>query len=291
MKIKESPSERIFLGAVVTLLVFSIIITLYPFIYVISMSISDPKYVVQQSVWLFPKGFSLKAYKMIFENKEVWTSYYNTIWYTVVGSIVNIFMTIIAAYPLSKKSFFARRFFMLFIIFTMFFGGGMIPAFLLIKNLHLYDTKWAIILPAAISTWNIIITRTFFEGIPESLQESAKIDGCTDIGILFKIVLPLSLPIISVIGLFCAVGFWNNYFSALIYLPNAKNHPLQLYLMKIVVQNSQQFMGSMQGYDRVLITTQLKYSIIIVAILPIICVYPFLQKHFVKGVMIGAIKE
>jgi putative aldouronate transport system permease protein len=291
MKIKESPSERIFLGVVVTLLILSMVVTLYPFIYVISMSISDPKYVIQQSVVLFPKGFSLGAYKMIFENKEVWTSYYNTIWFTVVGSAVNILMTVFAAYPLSRKSFFARKFFMFFIIFTMFFGGGMIPAFLLVKNLHLYDTKWAIILPAAISTWNVIITRTFFETIPNSLQESAKIDGCTDIGILFKIVLPLSLPIISVIGLFCAVGFWNNYFSALLYLPTPKNHPLQLYLMKIVVQNSQQFMGSTQGFERVLITTQLKYAIIIVAILPIICVYPFLQKHFVKGVMIGAIKE
>lgn len=291
MKIKEAIGEKVFVSIVMAFLILSIVVTLYPFIYVASMSISEPKYVVQQSVWLVPKGFSIGAYKMVFENKEVWQSYYNTIWYTAVGTIINVIMTVIAAYPLSRKTFFARKFFMFFIVATMFFSGGMIPAFLLIKNLHLYDTRWAIVLSAAISTWNVIITRTYFHTIPDSLQESAKIDGCNDIGILFRIVMPLALPITAVVGLFCAVGFWNSYFAALLYLPSAKYHPLQLYLMKIVIQNSQQFMGATQGYERTLYAAQLKYAIIIVAVLPIICVYPFLQKYFVKGVIIGAIKE
>lgn len=290
MKVKEAASEKLFLGFIVLIMVLIIAATLYPFIYVISMSVSNPVYVVQQSVWLFPKGFSMGAYKLIFENKEIWNSYYNTIWYTVIGTAVNIAVTVTAAYPLSRRTFFARNYIMFFIVFTMFFSGGLIPTFMLVKNLGLYDTKWAIILPAAINTWNLIIARTFFQSIPESLQESARIDGSTDLGILFRIVLPLSMPIIAVIGLFSAVGFWNSYFSAMIYLPSPVNQPLQLYLIKIVVQNSQQFVGSSQGYERVLSTAQLKYGIIVITVLPIICVYPFLQKYFVKGVMIGAIK-
>jgi putative aldouronate transport system permease protein len=290
MKVKEAASEKLFLGFIVLMLILTIATTLYPFIYVISMSVSNPVYVIQQSVWLFPKGFSMGAYKLIFENKEIWQSYYNTIWYTVIGTAINLAVTIFAAYPLSRRTFFARNYIMFFIVFTMFFSGGIIPSFMLVKYLGLYDTKWAIILPAAISTWNLIIARSFFQSIPDSLQESARIDGCNDLGILFRIVLPLSMPIIAVIGLFSAVGFWNSYFSAMIYLPSPKNHPLQIYLMKIVVQNSQQFVGASQGYERVLYTAQLKYGIIVVAVLPIICVYPFLQRYFVKGVMIGAVK-
>lgn len=290
MKVKEALSERLFLGFIILILIVCMAATLYPFIFVISMSISDPVYVVQQSVWLLPKGFSMGAYKMIFENKEIWNSYYNTIWYAVVGTAVNIAVTVSAAYSLSRKTFHARNFIMFFIVFTMFFSGGLIPTFMLVKELGLYDTKWAIILPAAISTWNLIITRTFFQTIPEDLIESARIDGYTDLGILVRIVLPLSLPIIAVIGLYSAVGFWNSYFPAMIYLTSPEHQPLQIYLMKIVVQNSQQFLGASQGYERVLSSAQLKYGIIVVAVLPIICVYPFLQKYIVKGVLIGAIK-
>lgn len=290
-RIKESLGEKVFLTIVVAFLILSIIICLYPFIYVVSMSISDPIYVAQQSVWFLPKGFSTKAYETVFQNKEVWRSYYNTIWYTVVGTALNIFMTVITAYPLSRKGFSGRKPFNLFMIFTMFFSGGLIPLFILINSIKIYDTKWAIVLPAALSAWNVIITKTFFQSIPESLQESAKIDGCNDLGVLFRIILPLSMPIIAVVGLFSAVGFWNSYFSALIYLPNAANHPLQMYLMKVVIQNSSELMGAAKGMNRSMVGSQIKYAIIIVSILPIVCVYPFLQKYFIKGVMIGAVKE
>ena len=279
-------------AVIVFLLFFIIVITLYPFIYVLSMSISDPIYAIKQEIWLLPKGFSLGAYKMCFENPDIWNSYYNTIWYAVVGTCINILMTIIAAYPLSRRTFFAKDFFMMGIAFTMFFGGGLIPAFLLIKNLGLYNTRWAMVIPGAVGAYYIIIARTYFETIPESLQESAKIDGANDITILFRIFIPLCKPIIAVLILFYAVGHWNSYFSALIYLPNVKLQPLQLYLVKILIQNQMSMMSGMTDqYERTLYAVQLKYAAIIVSILPIICTYPFLQKYFVKGVMIGAIKQ
>lgn len=289
-KIRESFNERAFMLIIYLMIIISIIITLYPFIYVISVSFSDPIYVAQQSIKFLPKGFSLQAYKTVFENKEIWRSYYNTVWYTVVGTGLNIVMTVMTAYPLSRKNFSGKKVFTLFMTFTMFFSGGMIPLFLVINNLKIYDTKWAIVLPSAISVYNVILTRTFFQSIPDSLEESAKIDGCNDIGILFKIMMPLSKPIIAVIGLFSAVGFWNSYFPSIIYQPNSINHPLQVYLMRVVIQNSLELMGTAKGAQRSMIGAQVKYAIIIVSILPIICVYPFLQKYFVKGVMIGAIK-
>jgi putative aldouronate transport system permease protein len=267
-------------------------ITLYPFLFVLSMSISDPKYVLDQSVWLYPKGFSIESYKRVFENPDIWTSYYNTIFYTVIGTFLNVMLTIFAAYPLSRKSFFARKHLMMFIVFTMFFSGGLIPLFILIKNLGMYDTRWAMIIPGAVSAFLIIIARTFFQGIPESLDESAKMDGANDISIMFRIILPLSKPIIAVLALFYAVGHWNSYFAAMIYLPDTKLQPLQLYLVKILIQNQDKMSeGLTDEFNRALFTLQLKYSIIIVAILPILLIYPFLQKYFAKGVMVGSLKE
>lgn len=291
-KIKESRGEQIFLNAIVVFLVLTIIITLYPFIFVISSSISNPLYVIKQEIWFLPKGFSLKAYQTVFENKDIWMSYYNTIWYTAVGAALNIFITIITAYPLSKKGFSGRKVITMLITFTMFFSGGLIPLFLIVNKLKLYDTRWAIVLPAAASAWNILIARMFFQSIPEGLQEAAKIDGCSDIGTLFKIVVPLSMPIIAVIGLFSAVGFWNDYFTPMIFLQNPKFQPLQLYMMQIVINNSPQLLGeTARSMQRTSLGPQLKYAIIIISILPIICVYPFLQKYFIKGVMIGGMKE
>lgn len=283
--------EKVFLLFVYVVLIFSMAITLYPFIYVVSMSISNPTNVIQQSIVLLPKGFSLKSYELILKNSEVWRAYGNTIWIAFVGTIINVFLTIVTAYPLSRRGFVLKKFFMVFIVITMFFGGGMIPTFLLIKNLHLYNTRWAIILPAAISTWYVIITMTYIRSsISDAIQESARIEGCNDIQILFRIIFPLSLPIMAVVGLYNAVGFWNTYFSALLYLPSPELQPLQLFLMKVLVQNKS-MTGNLGGYTQVLYAAQLKYSVIIVSILPIICVYPFLQKYFIKGVMIGAIKE
>jgi len=273
-------------------MIFVIIITLYPFVYVFSMSISDPKYVITESVWLYPKGFSLQSYERVFENPDVWQAYANTIFYTVVGTALNILFTVLAAYPLSRRTFFARNWIMVIIVITMFFSGGMIPSFLLIKELGLYNTRWALLLPGLTTAFYIIVTRSFLQSIPDSLTESAKIDGANDIRILVRIILPLSKPILAVLALFYAVGHWNSYVPAMLYLSDARLQPMSLYLMKILVQNNDSMLeGMADQFDRALFSMQLKYSIIIVSILPILLVYPFLQRYFVKGVMIGSLKE
>ncbi|MBP1990749.1 carbohydrate ABC transporter permease [Paenibacillus eucommiae] len=279
-------------GLIVAVMWFVIVLTLYPFIYVLSMSISDPQYVVEDVIWLFPKGFSLESYARVFDNPDIWTAYGNTLFYAGVGTLLNILFTVLAAYPLSRRTFSLRTPIIILVTITMFFGGGLIPNFLLIKELGLYNTRWAILLPGLTSAFYIIITRTFFQSIPESLQESARIDGANDIGILMRIILPLSQPILAVLALFYAVGHWNSYFTAMIYLPDVKLQPVSLYLVKVLVQDQQSMMeGMMNQYDRALISVQLKYSMIIVTILPILFIYPFLQKYFVKGVMIGSLKE
>jgi putative aldouronate transport system permease protein len=294
MKMKEikSKGERIEDIILHIIMIFVAVITLYPILFVFSSSISDPVSVMKEEVWLFPKGFSLRSYKEIFATSSVWRSYYNTLWYTIVGTSINVFMTVIAAYPLSRKTFFARNHLMFFISFTMFFSGGLIPAFILVNRLGLYNTRWAMILPGAVSAWNIIVARTFYQGIPDSLEESAKLDGANDFEILLKIMIPLSAPIVAVLTLFYAVGHWNAFFNALLYLPNPKLQPLQIYLMKILVQLSSELADAAAGVDAAssLPPMQLRYALIIVTVLPILCIYPFVQKYFVKGIMIGAIK-
>lgn len=289
--IKRTPWERFFRCILIFVLFFSICITLYPFIYVLSMSLSGQDHVIKRDVFLYPKGFSLSTYKAILQNKFVWVSYYNTIWYTVVGTVVNVIMTVLAAYPLSRKNFVFRRFISLMITITMFVGGGMIPFFIIISTLGLYNTRWALIIPFAVSAWSIIIARSFYETIPESLDESAKIDGANDITVLVKIMLPLSKPILAVITLFSAVGYWNTYFWALVFLPDANLQPLQIYLYKILIQLRQDLVSGLQlGLYRTAQAEQMKYAAIMVTVLPILFIYPFLQKYFVKGIMIGSIK-
>ncbi|WP_127588558.1 carbohydrate ABC transporter permease [Paenibacillus koleovorans] len=291
MRVRKSASENMGDVFIYLSMWFVLVITLYPFIYIVSLSVSEPTYVIQQLVWLWPKGFSLNAYKMVFDNPDVWTSYYNTIYYTVVGTAINISFTILGAYPLARSTFFARKQIMVFIVITMFFSGGLIPMFLLIQNLNLYNTRWAILLPSAVSAFLLIVTRTFFQSISESLHESAKLDGAGEFTILTRIVIPLSTPIIAVLALFYAVGHWNSYFAAMIYLTDAKLQPLSLYLVKVLVQNSDTMMEEMSHSDRSLYSLQIKYALIIVSILPILMIYPFLQKYFVKGVMLGSLKE
>lgn len=286
----ETKGDRAFRVTATALVTFLVFLCLYPFLYVVSNSFSDPSYVLKQEVYLLPKGFSLGAYKLVFENAQVWKSYQNTLFYTFVGTAANMFTTLLFAYPLSRPDFSGRKFFLVLITITMFFSGGLIPLFIVINTMGLYDTLWAVLLPAAIGTYNVIITRTFMQGLPPSLQESAMLDGCNDVRILYSIVVPLSMPIIAVVGLYCAVNFWNMYFLPMVFTPSVDKHPLQLYLMKVVIQNSQEGLGSAQGYERLMSGAQLKYSVIIVSILPIICVYPFLQKYFIKGIMIGALK-
>lgn len=272
-------------------LLFSAVIALYPFLYTFSMAISAPEHVLKRDVYFLPKGLGLDGLRLVFSNSNIWTSYSNTIVYTLAGTALNLVVTVLIAYALSRQSFVWRKPLSLLITFTMFFGGGMIPFFLLISNLGLYNTRWAVIIPFAASAWNIIIARSFYEQLPDGIVESAKIDGANDLIVLAKVVLPLSGPILSVLTLYYAVGHWNSYFWPLVLLNNPKLQPLQIYLYKILVQLKQDVMGGVQiGISRTVASEQYKYASIIVSILPIVIVYPFVQRYFTKGVMIGAIK-
>lgn len=291
---RESAGDRVFVGIVYALLSMVLIVVLYPLIFVVSASISDPVTVLRGEMWLFPKALSFVGYERIFANPEILTGYLNTILYTTVGTAINLVMTILAAYPLSRRDFKGRTVITWFIVFTMFFSGGLIPTYLLVRSLGLINTMWALILPGAVSVWNIIIMRTFFQSsIPGEIQESAAIDGCNNMQTLWKIVLPLSAPIIAVMVLFYAVGHWNSYFSALIYLNDRGKYPLQLLLREILIKSEvDQMAGSMTTSTQTYLmeAEAIKYAVIIVANLPVLMLYPFLQKYFVKGIMIGAIK-
>lgn len=268
-----------------------VIVTLYPFLYMIAVSLSKDIFVLRGEVWLWPKGFNLDMYKLVLNDPRIFTAYTNTILYTVIGTLVALVVTSLGAYAISKKEMVFQKFFMMLIVFTMFFSGGMIPTFLIVKDMGLMDTLWAMVLPGAVSTWNLIIMRTFFRGIPIELEESGRIDGLTDFGIFLRIVLPLSKAVLATIGLFCAVGIWNNFYQALLYLRDSDLYPLQVVLRNIVlsgqVNNSD---VTSVGGDNLIVEESLKFATIIVSTLPILLVYPFLQKYFVKGVMIGSVK-
>ena len=266
------------------------IVALYPFIFIFSASVSNSAALGRGEVWLLPRGFNTDAYEIVLEDKAVWSSYGNTIWYVVVGTAINMVLTTFTAYPLSRKNFSGRNKVMMFIAFTMFFSGGLVPSYLLVKKLGLIDTRWAIVIPAGISTWNLIIMRTFFESIPQSLHEAATIDGCSELRIMTRIFLPLSLPVLSVMVLFYAVAHWNSYFSALVYLNDQKLYPLQMHLRKILIQYNQNEMLQELTQGRDVVGQSVRYATIIVSTVPILLIYPFLQRYFVKGVMVGAIK-
>ncbi|HHV96201.1 MAG TPA: carbohydrate ABC transporter permease [Clostridiaceae bacterium] len=297
--IKESRSDRIFNIVNVTIMILILIIELYPLIFVVSASISNPDLVNRGEVWLLPKDISFEGYVRVFRDKEIWTGYRNTIFYTVFGTIINLFVTLPAAYSLSRKDFYGRIFFTAIFTFTMFFSGGLIPTYLIIKGLRLRDTIWALLLPGAASMYNIIVTRTFFQtNIPNELREAAEIDGCSNTRLFLTIVLPLSTPIIAVMALFYGVGHWNSYFSALIYLSRRELYPLQLFLREILILNemSTEMLMNATGEEiealakQARIADMIKYAIIIVSSAPVLMAYPFIQKYFVKGIMIGAIK-
>lgn len=270
------------------------LITLYPLLYVFSMSISSADAVMANKVYLFPIGFSIKPYRMVFSDSAIIGYYLNSVWYAVVGTAGTLLFTMLGAYSLSRRSFFLRTPFLVMMTITMFFSGGLIPSFMLIKNLGLYNTRWAIILPSIVGAWNIIIARIFInDTVDDCLIEAAKIDGYNDIHILFKLIIPMSTPILAYLALGSAVGFWNSYFSALIYLPDKKMHPIQLFLMRVLIQNSTEAVrnrGVADTFEMYKYAISIKYAAIIVTIAPILCIYPFLQKYFVKGIMIGAIK-
>ncbi|TVY05419.1 carbohydrate ABC transporter permease [Paenibacillus cremeus] len=292
MTMKQTIAEKVFGVFNIAFLLFLTLITLYPFLYVAMASLSNPSELASHSgILLWPMGFNMDGYVSVFKNPNIITGYTNTIIYVVVGTAINVIITALGAYVLSRKGVMLRDSIMMMIVFTMFFSGGLIPNYLLVKSLGMFDTMWALILPGAISTYNLIIMRTAFAAIPESLEESARIDGAGDLTILFKIVIPLSQAVIAVMILFYAVAHWNSWFSAMIYLRNRDAYPLQLFLREILINSSTDSMitGS-SGSDKEAISEIIKYCTIIVATLPIIVVYPFLQKYFTKGVMIGAVK-
>ena len=276
------------------LMIMLVIITIYPFLYVIFASFSDPAELIKlNGILLRPAGFSLEGYKAVISNKEIFTGYMNTIFYVVVGTSCSVFFTILTAYPLSKKNLKYGRYVMLMIIFTMFFSGGMIPSYLTVKNLGLLNTRGAIIIPGLILTYNLIIMRTSFSAIPSAVEESAKIDGANDFTILFRIVVPLSWSVIAVMVLYYGVGQWNAWFNASIYLKDRKLFPLQLFLREILINSSTDKMVQSAGSGsgaKASLEEVLKNALVVVSTVPIMIVYPFLQKYFVKGVMIGAVK-
>ncbi|WP_299088518.1 carbohydrate ABC transporter permease [uncultured Metabacillus sp.] len=268
------------------------IICIYPFIYVLSASISSSDAVLRGDVLLFPKDITFEAYKRVLEEPGIWVAYGNTIFYTVVGTLFSMFVTICGAYPLSRKRLKGRSFFAFFIAFTMWFNAGIIPTYLNLKELGLLDTRTAIIVGFAISTFLVFIMRSFFQSVPDSLEESAKVDGANDLQILWKIFLPLSKPALITVGLFYAVSRWNSYFWSMIVLNDESKIPLQVLLKKLVVDMSvkEQMANSLDTTSQYSAETVI-YATIIVSIIPIVLVYPYLQKYFVKGTMIGGIKE
>ncbi|WP_459966276.1 carbohydrate ABC transporter permease [Paenibacillus sp. JCM 10914] len=275
-----------------TFLIALVVITLYPLLYVLFASLSDSSQLLANKGLLWkPVGFSLDAYKSVLANPGIAIGFRNTLFIVVFGVIVNLFMTALGAYVLSRKNVMWNKVFMFLIVFTMFFGGGLIPLYLMVRGVGLLDSLWSTILPFAISTFNLIIMRTSFMGIPDSLEESAKIDGANHFTILFRIIIPLSMPVIAVMILYYAVDKWNGWFYASVFIKSRELFPLQLVLREILIANSTESMSAgASAADRFQIGETIKYATIMVATVPILCIYPFLQRYFVKGVMVGSLK-
>jgi putative aldouronate transport system permease protein len=291
---RRSKEDKIFDMMNIVLVAIILVLVVYPLYFIIIASISDPNLIYSGKVLFLPKEITFDGYERIFQDPKIWTGYKNSIIYTVVGTLVNVTVTLMAAYALSRKDLYGRNVLMFIFLFTMFFSGGLIPTYLVVKNLGLLNTMWAMILPKAVAIWNLIVAKSFFEStIPNELLESAKIDGCSNTKFFTKIVLPLSKPIVAVMVLFYAVGHWNSYFDALIYLNNENLYPLQLILRNILIQNeaSTQMIRDVESLAaQQKISELIKYGVIIVASIPLLIIYPFVQKYFVKGVMIGGIK-
>lgn len=287
-------SDKVFQSFVNVFLIVMVLVILYPLIYIVSASFSDPKAVIAGEVWLLPVRFTLDGYKAILKDQNLIRGFLNAVYLTVAGTSINIVVTVMMAYPLSRKNFFGRGFFTAFMMVTMFFSGGLVPSFLLINDLHLYNTYWALLLPGAVGITNVIICRTYFQSsIPEELWEASALDGCSDLQFLLKIVLPLSKPVLAVLVMYYAVGHWNSYFNAMIYLEDKAKYPLQVVLRQILVMNqmADETLMDYTAMERAQgLADLLKYSTIVISSLPMIVMYPFIQKYFVKGVMIGSVK-
>lgn len=287
MVVKKTIGEIVFDIFNVVFLTLLIIITIYPCLYVLVSSLSDPIEVAKSQGLLFiPKKLQFGSYLLAFDNPNIVSGYKNTFLYVIAGTIVNLVMTLFGAYALSRKSLYGKNFFMLIIVFTMFFSGGLIPQFIVYKSLGFYNNFWAMVIPFAMNTFYLIIMRTFFLTIPDSMEESAKIDGANDFIILFKIMVPLALPVIAVVTLYYGVDNWNTYMRGLIYLRKRSLYPIQVILREILIQNANDSKNDITSE----VAENVKYATIVIATVPILCVYPFLQRYFVKGVMIGAVK-
>lgn len=291
---KQTKQDIIFNIFNLVLVTIFVILVVYPLIYIVSASVSDPIAVANGEMLLLPKKVSLDGYRRIMQDSRIWLGYRNTIIYTVIGTFINVAMTILTAYPISCKDFVYKKQFTFFIIFTMYFSGGLIPTYILVSKLHMLDTIWAMILPGAVAVFNVIITKSFFEySIPDDLKEAASLEGCTEYKYIWTILLPLSKSILAVITLFYAVGHWNEFFNALIYLSDENKFPLQLVLRSILIQNQMaasmitdlESVAEQQHYAEII-----KYGVVIVSALPVLVVYPFVQKFFIKGVLIGSVK-
>ena len=293
-KPRESRQDKIFNIVNYTFLALCFISVMYPLLYVLSNSFSSPEAVMSGRVWLWPVKPSIEGYKLVFESKQVWFGYGNTLFYTFFGTLINVVLTIMLAYPLSRKDFYGRNTIMFMVTFTMMFYGGIIPTFLLVRSLGILNTRWAMLLPNAITVWNVIITRTYFQtAIPGELLEASQLDGCNNTRFIINVVIPLSGPILAVITLFYAVMHWNTFFNALIYLRDYKLYPLQIILRAILLQNQIDYSivtDIEQEEARQMVATLLKFALIVVASLPVLVMYPFVQKYFVRGVLIGALK-
>ena len=293
MRINIPREDRTFYRSVNIILAILCLIVLYPLIYIVSSSFSSPKSVLAGEVILFPVDLSLEGYKAVFSNKNIGIGYRNTLLYTVVGTFVNVAMTMVCAYPLASRDLPHKGKIMFLFTFTMFFSGGMIPGYLLMKDLHLLDNPIVMVLPGLIGVYNMILARTFIQNIPYDLYEAAEVDGCGDTRYFFTMIVPLSKAIMAVLALYYAVGHWNSYFNAFLYLNKREYYPLSLFLREILVSNQMteamdidpEMLERKQGLADVL-----KYALIVVSTVPILCVYPFIQKYFVKGVMIGSLK-
>ncbi|MDQ0878192.1 putative aldouronate transport system permease protein [Paenibacillus sp. V4I3] len=292
--IREASNDRWFNVINYTVLTLFLIVVMYPLVFIVSASFSSPDAVISGKVWLWPVQPTLDGYEAVFKHKLIWSSFRNSVIYTVLGTVINVALTIMAAYPLARRDLYGKNAVMLLLVFTTMFSGGLIPSYLLVKDLGMLNTIWSMILPGAMSVFNVIITRTYFKTtIPDELLEAAQLDGCNDFKFVWHVVIPLSGPIIAVITLYSAVGYWNQYFNALIYLKLPSLYPLQLVLREILVQNevdSAMLSDLGQEANREGLRALLKYSLIVVSSLPLMMIYPFVQKHFVKGVMIGSLK-
>ena len=293
-RIHTSSRDRTFELVNNALLAVALVTVGYPLIYIVSASFSSTQAVVGGRVWLWPVEFSLLGYQTIFEYRAVWAGYANTVFYTVFGTAINVVLTIMAAYPLSRRDLQGRNLFMFMITFTMIFSGGLIPTYLLVRGLGMLNTRWVMMIPNAIAAWNVIITRTYYQStIPDELHEAAQLDGCSDVRFLMSVVVPLSGAITAVNALFYAVAHWNAFFNAFIYLSKDELYPLQIILREVLIQNdfdNEAFTDVSDQETREGLRELLKFSLIIVASVPVLAIYPFVQKYFVRGVMIGSIK-